>query len=110
MPRYNDLISNLGTATIFCNNLGFGEQGAILKNMPKSIFICPDNESCIKMQNQLNALKRNCVVLNDVHIGDNTVIENCIVESRNTIAPNSTLTGTPDKIKIVVEKGNRYGI
>ena len=65
MPRYNDLISNLGTATIFCNNLGFGEQGAILKNMPKSIFICPDNESCIKMQNQLNALKRNCVVLND---------------------------------------------
>ena len=65
MPRYNDLISNLGTATIFCNNLGFGEQGAVLKNMPKSIFICPDNESCIKIQNQLNALKRNCVVLND---------------------------------------------
>ena len=65
MSRYNDIISNLGTATIFCDNLGFGEQGAILKNMPKSIFICPDNESCIKMQNQLNALKRKCVVLND---------------------------------------------
>ena len=58
MSRYNDIISNLGTATIFCNNLGFGEQGAILKNMPKSIFICPDNNSCIKMQSQLNALKK----------------------------------------------------
>ena len=65
MSRYNNLISSLGKATVFCNNLGFGEQGSVLKNMPKSIFICPDNEQCSKMQNQLNALKRECVVLND---------------------------------------------
>ena len=65
MPRYDDLISNLGNGTIFCNNLGFGEQGAILKNMPKSIFICADVDQCNKMQNQLIALKRNCIVLNN---------------------------------------------
>ena len=65
MPRYNNLISNLGKATIFCNNLGFGEQGSVLKNLPKSIFICPDIEHCNKMKNQLNALKRTCVILND---------------------------------------------
>ena len=65
MPRYNDLISSLGKATIFCNNLGFGEQGSVLKNMPKSIFVCPDSEHCKKMQNQLVALKRDCVVLSD---------------------------------------------
>jgi len=65
MPRYNDLTTSLGSATIFCNNLGFGEQGAFLKNMPKSIFICPNNDQCNKMKNQLDALKRECVVLND---------------------------------------------
>ena len=65
MSRYNNLISSIGKSTIFCNNLGFGEQGSVLKNMPKSIFICPDNEQCLKMQVQLKALKRECVVLND---------------------------------------------
>ena len=64
----------------------------------------------MKVVRENNVTIKNSIILNDVHIGDNTVIENCIIESRNTIAPNSTLTGTPDEIKIVVEKGNRYGI
>ena len=42
MSRHDDLISNIGKQTIFCSNLGFGEQGAILAEMPKSIFVCPD--------------------------------------------------------------------
>ena len=65
MPRYNDLINSLGKAPVFCNNLGFGEQGSVLKNLPKSIFICPDSETCIKMHTQLKSLKRECAILND---------------------------------------------
>lgn len=55
-----------------------------------------------------NCIIRNSVILNDVYIGDNTVIENCIVESRDTIRANTTHIGTPDDIKIVVEKNERY--
>ena len=44
----------------------------------------------------------------DVYIGDNTVIENCIVESRDTIRANTTHIGTPENVKIVVEKNERY--
>lgn len=51
---------------------------------------------------------KNSIILNDVYIGDNTVIENCIVESRDTIRANTTYIGTPDNIKIVVEKNERY--
>ena len=32
------------------------------------------------------------------------MIENCIVESRDTIRANTTHIGTPENIKIVVEK------
>lgn len=55
-----------------------------------------------------NCIIRNSVILNDVYIGDNTVIENCIVESRDTIRANTTHIGTPDNVKIVVEKNERY--
>lgn len=55
-----------------------------------------------------NCVIRNSIILNDVYIGDNTVIENCIVESRDTIRANTTYIGTPDDIKIVVEKNERY--
>ena len=40
---------------------------------------------------------------------DNTHIENCIVESRDTIRANSYHCGE-DGIKIVVEKNERYAI
>ena len=55
-----------------------------------------------------NCVIKNSIILNDVYIGDNTVIENCIVESRDTIRANTTYIGTPDEIKIVVEKNERY--
>ena len=55
-----------------------------------------------------NCIIKNSIILNDVYIGDNTVIENCIVESRDTIRANTTYIGTPDEIKIVVEKNERY--
>ena len=51
---------------------------------------------------------KNSVILNDVYIGDNVYIENCIVESRATIRANTTHIGTPDEIKIVVEQNDRY--
>lgn len=55
-----------------------------------------------------NCVIKNSIILNDVYIGDNTVIENCIVESRDTIRANTTYIGSPDEIKIVVEKNERY--
>lgn len=55
-----------------------------------------------------NCVIKNSIILNDVYIGDNTVIENCIVESRDTIRANTTYIGTPEDIKIVVEKNERY--
>ena len=42
-------------------------------------------------------------------IGDNTIIENCIVESGDTIQANSCYKGE-NGIRIVVEKGERYTI
>ena len=55
-----------------------------------------------------NCIIRNSVILNDVYIGDNTVIENCIVESRDTIRANTTHIGTPEDVKIVIEKNERF--
>ncbi len=57
-----------------------------------------------------NCIIRNSVILNDVYIGDNTVIENCIVESRDTIRANTTHIGTPEDIKIVIEKNERFAL
>lgn len=51
---------------------------------------------------------RNSIILNDVYIGDNTIIENCIVESRGTIRANETYRGEDGEIKIVVEENERY--
>ena len=55
-----------------------------------------------------NCVIKNSIILNDVYIGDNTVIENCIVESRDTIRANTTYVGTPDNIRIVIEKNERF--
>ena len=67
-------------------------------------------EMCIRDRAYVgnNCVIKNSIILNDVYIGDNTVIENCIVESRDTIRANTTYIGTPDEIKIVVEKNERY--
>lgn len=65
MPRHNDLIENIGKTTIFCNNLGFGEQGAVLNEIKKGIYICPNIEKARQMRDQLNALNCNNVLLDD---------------------------------------------
>ena len=54
-----------------------------------------------------NCVIKNSIVLNNVYLGDNTHIENCIVESRDTIRANSYYCGE-DRIKIVIEKNERY--
>lgn len=55
-----------------------------------------------------NCTIRNSIILNDVYIGDNSHIENCIVESRDTIRANSSFIGQPDKLKVVLEKNERF--
>lgn len=54
-----------------------------------------------------NCVIKNSIILNDVYLGDNTHIENCIVESRDTIRANSYHCGE-DRIKVVIEKNERY--
>ncbi len=54
-----------------------------------------------------NCVIKNSIILNDVYIGDNTHIENCIVESRDTIQANSYFYGE-NGVKIVCEKNERY--
>ena len=55
-----------------------------------------------------NCVIKNSIILNDVYIGDNTYIENCIVESRGTIRANSRYVGDEGKIRVVVERNERY--
>ena len=55
-----------------------------------------------------NCVIKNSIILNDVYIGDNTYIENCIVESHGTIRANSNYVGTPEEVKIILEKNDRY--
>lgn len=51
---------------------------------------------------------KNCIILNDVFIGDNVHLENCIIESRNTIPAGTTYISTPDDIRVVAEKKNKF--
>ncbi len=55
-----------------------------------------------------NVTIKNSIILNESYIGDNCYIENCIVESRDTIYPGTTHIGSPDNIKVVIEKNQRY--
>ena len=52
---------------------------------------------------------KNSIILNDVYIGDNSYIENCIVESHGTIKADSRYVGEKE-IQIVLEKNERYVI
>lgn len=54
-----------------------------------------------------NCVIKNSVILNDVYIGDNTHIENCIVESHNTLRANTYYCGE-NGVKIVYEDNARY--
>ena len=65
MPRYDDLINGIGKSTIFCNNLGFGEQGAVLKQIGKALYICPNIEMARQMKTQLDALNQESVLIDE---------------------------------------------
>ncbi len=56
------------------------------------------------------AVIKNSIVLNDVYIGENAVLENCIVESHGTIDANSTYSGDPENIRVILEKNSRYAL
>jgi glucose-1-phosphate adenylyltransferase len=47
--------------------------------------------------------------MDDVYLGDNTYIENCVVESSTTIRANTVYKGEGE-IKVVVENSERYHI
>ena len=55
------------------------------------------------------AVIKNSIILNDVYIGDNTHIENCIVESRGTLKANTYYCGD-DGVKVVLERNDRYSL
>ena len=57
-----------------------------------------------------NTVIKNSIILNDVYLGDNVYIENCILESRGTIAPNTSHVGEGGTPKIVIADGDRYVI
>lgn len=65
MPRYDDLKANLNKKTIFCSHLGFGEQGAVLAQLNRAIYITTSTELARKMQAQLESLNKKCVVVDD---------------------------------------------
>lgn len=52
---------------------------------------------------------KNSIILNGAYIGDNVYVENCIVESNETLLSNTSYVGK-DGIKIISEKNNRYGV
>ena len=55
MSGYDNLISQIGKSPIFCSNLGFGEQGAVLNQLNKAIVVCSD----IKKARKLKVFKKN---------------------------------------------------
>ena len=65
MSGHNNLIENIGKSTIFCNNLGFGEQGSVLSNIKNGIYICPNIEMSRQMKSQLDALNTRNVLIDD---------------------------------------------
>ena len=54
-----------------------------------------------------NSVIKNSVRLNGAYIGDNVHVENCIVESNETLLSGSTYI-RKDKIRVVAENNNRY--
>ena len=54
-------------------------------------------------------LIKNSIIMNGAYIGDNVYIENCIVESSETLLSGSKYIGE-NEIKIVSEKKKRYEV
>lgn len=65
MSGHDDLQRLVFKQPILCNNLGFGEQGAVLSKLNTAIFVCPDIEKANNMSAQLSALGKVNFVIND---------------------------------------------
>ena len=65
MPGHNNLAEHIGKQPILCSNLGFGEQGSVLTTLSKAIFVCPNIENVYKMRDQLTALNKDCVIIDE---------------------------------------------
>lgn len=65
MSRHNDIIENIGKLPIFCSNLGFGEQGSLLSKIKKGIYITPNIEKAKQMKQQLDALSKSNVLIDE---------------------------------------------
>ena len=52
---------------------------------------------------------KNSIILNGDYIGDNVHVENCIVESNETLLSDQNYIGE-NEIKVVFERKNRYGV
>ena len=85
----------------------------ILGSVGEKVWIakrfCFDNGKNIFIGNNFTG-NFNLTILDikEVYIGDNTHIENCIVESHDTIRANTQYKGEPGNVQIVVEKNERY--
>ena len=77
--------------------------------MEKQPASAQPSSSCIEPHLLLLDSNKNSIILNDVYLGDNTYIENCIVESRDTIRANTRHVGESG-VKVVVEKNERYAL
>lgn len=65
MPRYDDIKSLVGKKTIFCSDIGFGEQGVVLSNLSKAIYITNSTNNARQMKDQLEALGKPSIVVDD---------------------------------------------
>ena len=65
MSRYDDIKQAIGSKTIFCSNLGFGETGVVLSHLNKAIYITNSTDNARQMKEQLEALGKDCYVIDD---------------------------------------------
>lgn len=65
MPRHNDLINHINKSTIFCSNLGFGEQAVVLGDIKKGIYVTPYIDKARDLKLQLDALNINSCLIDD---------------------------------------------
>ena len=56
-----------------------------------------------------NSTVKNSIILNGAYVGDNVHVENCIVESNETLLSDQNYIGE-NEIKVVFERQNRYGV
>lgn len=108
--QYPDVYSKVDDLPPAKYNVGAKVQNSLISS---GCIVNGQVEDCVIFKKSYignNCVIKNSIILNDVYIGDNVHIENCIVESRDTIRGNSTYIGEEGKIRIVVEKNERYSL